>query len=201
MQSYDPICVCQIRPTGTTTTPLALQRHIRKAQKGSSTIPPKPSRRAFLAEAPAPHQPANEYQEHGEVAEPLFDESGHDSTLPNPERSEPPVPPQPTQSAAAAPPSGPLPPTLKQPRFREGYTRGNRIKAADYEPPIEAMLLRAAQEYEVRISTLGAFPDTQQQAQWVVDCWAAACAVSGELYDLTSHMKHLVSYICNPLGW
>lgn len=179
---------------GMVTTPPALQqRHIRMVRKGSGTSPLKLSRRAFLAEPPAPQQPANEDRGLGEVARPLFDQSGGEGPAADPE------PPMDRQQTHAPPPSGPPPPIPKQPKFREGYIKGNRIKAADYESPVESLLVRAAQEYEVRISTLGAFPDAQQQGQWAIDSWASACAVAGELYELTRQMNHIVSFIYDPL--
>lgn len=130
--------------------------------------------------APAPQQP-----------QPLFDQSGGEDPVFDPE---PLTSPQDTQPVP--PPSGPPPPVHNQPKFRDGYTKGNRLKAADYDPPVEALLIRAGREYEVRVSTLGAFPDVQQQNQWAVDSWASACTVSGELYEMSQQMKQIVSYLC-----
>ncbi|KAJ7758139.1 hypothetical protein DFH07DRAFT_958484 [Mycena maculata] len=72
---------------------------------------------------------------------------------------------QPSSSPAPAPPAKR---PLKEPDFAEGYkvTASRKPKAADYQPVVTALLIRAMAEYSMLILTLQAFPDITRQSEW-----------------------------------
>ncbi|KAF8496397.1 hypothetical protein F5888DRAFT_1634925 [Russula emetica] len=91
-----------------------------------------------------------------------------------------------TPSSQPAMPS--LPPPPKQTRLppaplRQGYTPGQKPRAADYENSVEKMLLDAMHEYACLILTNDTFPNGVKQTHWAKAAWLAACDDNGVHYE------------------
>ena len=53
------------------------------------------------------------------------------------------------------------------PVYREGAeVKHKKPKASDYEDIVQALILRAASQYEALVSTQDSFPDTTQRLKW-----------------------------------
>ena len=80
-------------------------------------------------------------------------------------------------------------------------------KASDHEDIVEALILQAAFEYELLISTVNAFPGTKLWHKWANQAWKNVGLDAGENYKLTDHISSLVchylphSYNTNFLTW
>jgi hypothetical protein len=83
-------------------------------------------------------------------------------------------------------------PLVAKAEFRDGYIPGNRSKANDYISTVEVLLLRCMREYESRVSTVNAFPDTILGGQWARTAWKNAGEEKGEIYEITDRMTKLV---------
>lgn len=82
---------------------------------------------------------------------------------------------------------------LKIPELRAGAeVNHKRPKASDYEDVVEALILRAAFEYESLISTVNAFPGTTLRHKWANQVWKNAGLDAGENYKLTDRISSLV---------
>ncbi|KAJ7019295.1 hypothetical protein C8F04DRAFT_1257522 [Mycena alexandri] len=93
----------------------------------------------------------------------------------------------------SSPPPPPPPKRVRQePQFAEGYTSGGKPKAADYEPVVRALLLRAMLEYTVRILTKNPFPDVGLQVLWAKECFRSACRAAHEHFSITDRMMKLI---------
>ncbi|KAJ7790485.1 hypothetical protein B0H14DRAFT_210673 [Mycena olivaceomarginata] len=94
-------------------------------------------------------------------------------------------------------PSPPPPPKRKrkEPQFAEGYvyTAGTKPKASDYEPVVNALLIRAMAEYCMFIVTINAFPDVALQLVWARECFRNACRVASEHFTITDRMIKLIT--------
>ncbi|KAK7001725.1 hypothetical protein R3P38DRAFT_3611375 [Favolaschia claudopus] len=86
-------------------------------------------------------------------------------------------------------------PKPKEARFREGFVQqpGAKPAARDYEPIVEALLLRACSEYSVRILGLDGFPAPTLQYQWAEECFENACKTSKEHYQCSRRMIKLIT--------
>ena len=82
---------------------------------------------------------------------------------------------------------------LKIPELRAGTeVNHKRPKASDYEDVVEALILRAAFEYELLISTINAFPGTTLQHKWANQAWKNVGLDADENYKLTDCISSLV---------
>ncbi|KAJ6456802.1 hypothetical protein C8R47DRAFT_1227757 [Mycena vitilis] len=99
---------------------------------------------------------------------------------------------RPSPSSAQPPP--PAKRKQKEPQFAEGYVtvKGAKPKAADYEPAVEALLIRAMAEYAMLIVTLNAFPDIGLQIIWAKTCFRHACRAANLYYSITERMVKLI---------
>jgi hypothetical protein len=81
----------------------------------------------------------------------------------------------------------------KIPELRAGAeVNHKRPKASDYEDVVEALILRAAFEYESLISTVNAFPGTTLRHKWANQAWKNAGLDADENYKLTDRISSLV---------
>lgn len=106
-----------------------------------------------------------------------------------------PAPPAANSTVAAnTPPTG-SETVPKVPGFRQGVTPDSKNpKAADYEPTVYALILRAAFEYEALISAINAFPGTTLRQKWAKKCWKNANVDAGEDYQMTDVISLLVCF-------
>ncbi|KAJ7137384.1 hypothetical protein C8R43DRAFT_610780 [Mycena crocata] len=83
----------------------------------------------------------------------------------------------------------------KEPKFAEGFiiVAGIKSKAADYEPEVKALILRACNEYAVRILIMNAFPDSALQTQWGKECFRNACRAAQQFYSSTTRIITLIT--------
>ena len=65
-------------------------------------------------------------------------------------------------------------------------------KASDYVDVVNALILRAASEYESLISTRDAFPDTAKKNKWARLAWKNAGLAAKEMYPLLDSISLLV---------
>ncbi|KAJ6545181.1 hypothetical protein B0H19DRAFT_955747 [Mycena capillaripes] len=100
---------------------------------------------------------------------------------------------RPNQQPASSPP--PVKRKRQEPQFAEGYVTiaGARPKAADYEPTVRALLIRAMAEYCMFILTLNAFPDVGLQMIWAKQSFKGACRAANERFSLTERMIKLIT--------
>jgi hypothetical protein len=95
--------------------------------------------------------------------------------------------------SSASPAQTTTAPELKVPAYRSGAEISDKKpKAADYEDIVNALIVRAASEYESLISTKDAFPDTATRNKWAKKCWTNAGNVADEHYVLTDRINFLV---------
>ncbi|KAJ7495744.1 hypothetical protein B0H11DRAFT_2276744 [Mycena galericulata] len=194
---------------------------LRKTNKSKATEPPKISSRAFKS---LPELTVEEREEvnnedfslpspvPGDAfamdLEPSGDELAHTGTSPRPQ---PPAPEGHGRSrgtvsghkrkhaseSSSAPPAKRATPKPKEPKFREGFVVISRVKpkAADYEPVVEALLLRTCAEYSARIVARKSFPPASLQLEWARECWnnAGRAAQEKERYALTDRMAKLIT--------
>ncbi|KAJ7609689.1 hypothetical protein FB45DRAFT_1123077 [Roridomyces roridus] len=92
-------------------------------------------------------------------------------------------------------------PKLRESKYREDFVAGPKPKAGDYEPVVEALILRACGEYSARILTLNPFPSTAFQLQWAQQCWDNANIAADEAlaegerpvrYQVTERIKKII---------
>ena len=84
-----------------------------------------------------------------------------------------------------------------QPKYRDGAeVNAKKPKASDYQDVVQALILRAASEYECLIATEDAFPDTATRNKWAKKAWKNACAAADEKYELADRINSLVSISC-----
>ncbi|KAF7328217.1 hypothetical protein MVEN_02561500 [Mycena venus] len=83
---------------------------------------------------------------------------------------------------------------VKEPQFRDGFVPGPGAKpnASDYEPIVEAVLLRACAEYSARCVGLNGFPPTTRQFQWADECFNNACIAAKVRYKLLPRMIKVI---------
>ncbi|KAJ7911233.1 hypothetical protein B0H13DRAFT_2660635 [Mycena leptocephala] len=96
-----------------------------------------------------------------------------------------------------APAPSPPPPkrTRQEPQFAEGFVpgiAGAKPKASDYEPTVQALLIRGMAEYSMRILTIKAFPPVEMQMGWAKECFRNACRAAGLHYSITERMIKLM---------
>ena len=65
-------------------------------------------------------------------------------------------------------------------------------KASNYVDVVNALILRAASEYESLISTKDAFPDTAKKNKWARLAWKNAGLAAKEMYPLLDSISLLV---------
>jgi hypothetical protein len=81
----------------------------------------------------------------------------------------------------------------KSPAFREGVVvNPKKPKAADYEDIVQALIIRAAFEYEALVSTKNSFPDTALRHKWAVKVWKNLTQDTEEHYVMTDAISSLV---------
>ena len=68
-------------------------------------------------------------------------------------------------------------------------------KAADYIDGVNALILRAASEYESLVSTRDAFPDTAKKNKWARLAWKNAGLAAQETYPLLDSISLLVHHV------
>ncbi|KAJ7051458.1 hypothetical protein C8F01DRAFT_640444 [Mycena amicta] len=78
--------------------------------------------------------------------------------------------------------------------FCEGFVAvaGPKPKASDYAPTEKAVILRACQEYTMRLLTINPFPATIQQAQWAKESFKAACRAARERFQFTDRIGNII---------
>ena len=82
---------------------------------------------------------------------------------------------------------------IKVPAYRSGAEISEKKpKAADYEDIVNALIVRAATEYESLISTKDAFPNTATRNKWAKKCWINAGIDADEHYVLTDRINSMV---------
>ncbi|KAJ7649246.1 hypothetical protein B0H17DRAFT_1215370 [Mycena rosella] len=220
MSDQDRTSFPSITPLGRLPAPPARPTTVfRKTNKAQSTAVPKLSRKTFkrlpeltaeeLGEGDSPRvSPARSAHDDDGV----MDEDGADNAPPPPpprldlsqERG------RAAAGAAAGAPSrkraqpsqqSPAPPPkrtkskAKEAKFREGFVAvpGVRPKAADYDPVVEAILLRSMAEYSARILAINGFPGITIQVNWADECFNNACRSAKERLILTDRMSRLIT--------
>ena len=79
------------------------------------------------------------------------------------------------------------------PVYREGAEiKHKKPKASDYEDIVQALILRAASQYEALVSTQDSFPDTAQRLKWARKSWSDANNNAGHEYEITDEIGSLV---------
>ncbi|KAJ7775922.1 hypothetical protein DFH07DRAFT_1056698 [Mycena maculata] len=98
-------------------------------------------------------------------------------------------------STSSDPPPKRTKPKVKDPQFREGFVPKSGVKPAvgDYEPIVEALLIRACAEYSARIVALKGFPDPTLQLQSAEECYNNACLSANVRYKLTPRMTKIIT--------
>ncbi|KAF8207985.1 hypothetical protein K438DRAFT_1961486 [Mycena galopus ATCC 62051] len=83
----------------------------------------------------------------------------------------------------------------KEPQFAEGYVFRASVKAnaSDYEPLVNALLLRAMAEYAMNILIIHAFPDVALQLFWAKACFENACRAANLDFGITDRMIKLIT--------
>ena len=92
--------------------------------------------------------------------------------------------------------TGPQPtPALRTiPVYREGAeVKHKKPKASDYEDIVQALILRAASQYEASVSTQDSFPDTTLRLKWARKSWNDANNDAGHKYEITDEISSLVN--------
>ncbi|KAJ7718085.1 hypothetical protein B0H16DRAFT_426704 [Mycena metata] len=202
--------VSSITPLGRLPVPVARTAPLlpRKTKKATSTETPVISSRAFknLPEHTQDQDaPGDDLIEDDAADDDLLDFDNNDRAPSSP--SPPQVPSPQGQTEATGEKrrrrdSGmsSLPPTKrskskgKESKFREDFVlvAGAKPKAGDYEPVVEALLLRAMAEYSTRVLTREGFPQTLA-FQWARECFSNACAAAKLRYILTDRMAKLIT--------
>ena len=77
-------------------------------------------------------------------------------------------------------------------QWHNGQAPQGRAKARDYEDSVYHGIIQACHDFEARIGSAGAWPDTEVQVAWARDCWNKVCADIGEQYELTERILGLV---------
>jgi len=86
-------------------------------------------------------------------------------------------------------------PEAPVPGFHEGVkVDPKNPKASDYEDVANALILRAASEYECLIATEDAFPDMAKRNKWARKTWKGACAAAGEHFEITDAISKLACF-------
>ncbi|KAF7328360.1 hypothetical protein MVEN_02551600 [Mycena venus] len=100
----------------------------------------------------------------------------------------------PSESSAPPPPKRSKS-KAKESQFRDGFAPapGAKPNASDYEPIVEAPLLRACAEYSARIAANNGFPPTTVQYQWADECFNNVCRSSKERYKLLPRMAKVIT--------
>ncbi|KAF7372732.1 hypothetical protein MSAN_00478500 [Mycena sanguinolenta] len=82
----------------------------------------------------------------------------------------------------------------REAQFADTYKAGNKgkPKAADYEAVVQALLLRAMQEYSLRIIILDTFPDIGTQATRAKECFKNVCRGTNEHFKIDARMIKLI---------
>ncbi len=83
-----------------------------------------------------------------------------------------------------------------QPKYRDGAEIvDKKPKASDYKDVVQALIFRAASEYECLVATECAFPDTAMRNKWAKKAWKNACIAADENYELSDRINLLVSVL------
>ena len=77
-------------------------------------------------------------------------------------------------------------------QWHNGQAPQGRAKAQDYEDSVYRGIIQACHDFEARIGSAGAWPDTEVQVAWARDCWNKVCTDIGEQYELTERILGLV---------
>jgi hypothetical protein len=105
-------------------------------------------------------------------------------------------------SSPVARSSSPLIPVKKKAKLEAGplipvHREGAEInhkkpKASDYEDIVQALILRAASQYEALVTTQDSFPDTPLRLKWAHKSWSDANNDAGYEYEITDEISTLV---------
>ncbi|KAJ7805522.1 hypothetical protein B0H14DRAFT_2611293 [Mycena olivaceomarginata] len=161
----------------------------RKAPKNLRTLTARaPETPAGLPSHSEFHTPLNDNMDLDRVSSPVGEQ--HENPLVD-DRD------RPSEHPASSPP--PEKRTRKVPRrepqFAETYVvvTGARPKAADYEPVVRALLLKAMVEYCMLILTINVFPDITTQLDWAKKCFKNACRADNVRFSMTERIVKLIT--------
>ncbi|KAF7349789.1 hypothetical protein MVEN_01278900 [Mycena venus] len=184
---------------------------LRKTTKGNATKAAAISSQAFKAlpelapdarhhanTSPPPPSPTHSTYDEDEYTTPIFPNrrtplpSGGTPSSPGHAEKRPLLL---TESSSTAPPPKRKKSKVKEPQLRDGFVPGPRAKpnASDYEPIVEALLLRACAEYSARCVGLGSFPPMALQYQWADECFNNSCTSSSQRYKLLPRMIKVIT--------
>ena len=80
------------------------------------------------------------------------------------------------------------------PAYREGAEINHKKpKASDYEDVVQALILRAASQYEAAVSTQDSFPDMTQRVKWARKSWSDANKDADHEYEITDEISSMVN--------
>ncbi|KAJ6580263.1 hypothetical protein B0H10DRAFT_2235393 [Mycena sp. CBHHK59/15] len=167
-----------------------------RAFKGLPELAPDARHRANTS--PPPPSPTHSTHDDDEDGTLLFPNQGtplpSDDTPSTPGHAEK-RPHPPSESSSTAPPPKRKKSKVKEPQFRDGFVPGPRAKpnASDYEPIVEALLLRACAEYSARCVGLNGFPPVAVQYQWADECFNNSCTSSNQRYKLLPRMVKVIT--------
>lgn len=105
-----------------------------------------------------------------------------------------PVTPGPLRKKAKTGPQFAMSAQSTKPVYREGAEINHKKpKASDYEDIVQALILRAASQYEAAVSTQDSFPDTTLRLKWARKAWNDANNDAGHEYEITDEISSLVN--------
>jgi hypothetical protein len=82
---------------------------------------------------------------------------------------------------------------LQTPSLRkDSSVNPKKPKASDYENVVQALILRAAFEYEALVSTKNAFPDTTLRHKWALKVWKNTMKDTDEHFEMTDAISSVV---------
>ncbi|KAJ7148840.1 hypothetical protein C8R46DRAFT_1310955 [Mycena filopes] len=172
-----------------------------------SAGPPRTSSRAFLTLPEVGPTPASDPElDHAASPDHEIDPDDMDLDVANHSASSSPsttrssrqsVTPAPLKRGRQSSPPPPPPPkrTRREPKFADGYVAASsgKPKAADYEPVVRALLIRAMSEYTVNIVTKNAFPPLDLQLRWAKESFRSACRAADLHFTITDRMIKLIT--------
>ncbi|KAF8990929.1 hypothetical protein BDQ17DRAFT_1547031 [Cyathus striatus] len=78
------------------------------------------------------------------------------------------------------------------PPFKALYQPGNKPAVSDYSLDAQPIIQMVINEYEVRISTVNAFPNEKKSLEWMRSIWADVMESQDENWVLTEHLRRLI---------
>lgn len=89
---------------------------------------------------------------------------------------------------------------MKEPPYSSAFQAGKadgRPKLSDYSSTSAAIILRAIHDYECRILSQGAFPETVIRNGWAESSFRKVCRVAKVDFIITNRIIKLVCILCN----